>query len=296
MNKIIKTTVSLFSALAVLTACSTDNSGKTLITGNVPEDQIPMALNLPYPKDEDKDLKNIKAASPVKSFQGIDGETLSVESAYDIVEPGADTSSYIFLYDFAYIQYAAPIYDSDSSETEKAIPYMYLDSSDSVNEFKEYLNSHSTNYKIKRGDKLNNGLVCTDAVSRFDVSGENAELVDTIASFSGEITLTGTVCRYQDEILGEESLCFFPDSKNGNVISGYDVVTDSKNVELGSKYPIFERFVLDNAPDVLEKYASIIGDSEYVNVSVTLKDICLSHWGSKTNLGSSAAVVDMKAV
>lgn len=284
MKKIIKASLSLFSVAALLTACSGGNETNNPIIGKVTDGEIPSEPNL------------VHYSMPVKTIMGLKGEELPIEAATTVVYPDPEThSNYAFVYDHSYFTYNTPIFDRDSRDSEY-IFLINLDSSESADKYIEYLKSKSEIYTVKKGDKLKNGLICTDARTGFYYNNDgNISLLSTEACFSGELTLTGTISCFQ----GEEpenskgDLFFYPDKDNGKVLSRYEDCVP-ENVESDSKQMIYESFHLGNVSEMSEELASLVKDNECTNVQVTLKNIHLSN--SSTGFGSSAVAVDMKVI
>ncbi|MBD5104815.1 MAG: hypothetical protein HDT47_08140 [Ruminococcaceae bacterium] len=294
MKNIIKASLSLFSVIALLTACS-GNSDTNPVIGTVAENEIPSEPVL-FKPEISANLENVKSNAPVKSFMGINGEELSVSFAVNVIEPNPERqSNYAFIYDHAYITYNTPWYERDSLNSEK-----YLDSSDWVEKYNEYLQNKSNYYIVKRGDKLKNGLICTDAETTYYYNHDgHISLLNTEVCLSGELTLTGTVYSLQDEetvvITGKGDLTFWPDADNGIIPNSYEMFLSEK-VDIDSTPVIYESFYLGNISDLSEEYASLINENEYTDIQVTLKDIHLRFANDGTIRGSSAKVVDMKVI
>ena len=297
MNRIIKASLSIFSAAVLITACSSGNVTNP-IAGSAGENETPSEPKLFHAAVSDN-LADIKAGSPVKSFTGACGEELSVDSAVNVIPPDYETSSnYAYLYDYAYLTYNTSIYERDSLDPEKSIFFIKLDSSELTEKYNEYLNNKSNVYTVKRGDKLQNGLICTDAKTGFYCNNDGAvSLLTTEACFSGELTLTGTLRCLQEEdpIAGKGALAFIPDADNGNIPARYEMSLPEK-AEIDSTQLIYESFQLGNISELPEEYALLIKDNEYTDVQITIKDIHLSLASNKTDFGSSAVIVDMKAI
>lgn len=285
-------TASLLSAIVLFSACS--NSGETNpIVGVISEDKIPSEPKLIHAAITEN-LNNAKTEAPVKSFTGIGGESLSVESAVNVIEPDPEThSNYVFVYDNSYLSYNTPVYEIESEGLG-----VTLDTDETTKKYNEYLNSKKKVYTVKRGDKLENGLICTDANTSYYYNNDGSvSLLDTQACFSGELTLTGTVRCTQDDdpIVGKGDLTFYPDAGNGNIISRYETSLP-ESVDINSSGILYEKFRFGNISDLDEEYASMIGDNECINVRVTLKDIHISLSNGQTDLGSFAVVADMKVI
>lgn len=285
-------TASLLSAIVLFSACSHSSEANPIV-GVISEDKIPAEPKLVHAAITES-LDNVKTGAPVKSFTGIDGETLSVESAVNVIEPDPETqSNYVFVYDNSYLSYNTPVYEIESEGLG-----VTLDTDETTKKYNEYLNSKKKVYTVKRGDKLENGLICTDANTSYYYNDDGSvSLLDTQACFSGELTLTGTVRCTQDDdpIVGKGDLTFYPDAGNGNIISRYETNLP-ESVDINSSGILYEKFRFGNISDLAEEYASMIGDNECINVQVTLKDIHISLSNGQTDLGSFAVVADMKVI
>lgn len=220
MKKVIKTSLSLLSAVTLLTACSNNNliePPTNPITGTVPENEIPIpsGLSLNY-SDKSDNLEEMKAACGYISFMGEDGKGIENDDVYNIRELSGDTSrertiTYGLEYDFAYFTYTPSLYNGDPTDDTEV--------SQNKKAYNEYLLSQAYIYRVKRGDKLENGLICTDARTLYFTS-ENGSInfIGTDACFSGELTLTGTLFyTEEDPYYGNGSITFIADSKNGNI-------------------------------------------------------------------------------
>ncbi|MDE6725847.1 MAG: hypothetical protein K2J79_09610, partial [Ruminiclostridium sp.] len=124
MKKIIKTSLSLLSAVTLLTACSSDNFvyPSNPITGTVPESEIPTpsGLTMDY-SDKASNLEEMKAACGDISFRGEDGKFIEPDDVYNIRELSGDTSpertiTYGLEYDFAYFTYTPSLYNGDPTD------------------------------------------------------------------------------------------------------------------------------------------------------------------------------------
>lgn len=292
MKKMIKTSLSLLSAVTMLTACSSDSFvyPSNPIIGTVPESEIPIpsGLTMDY-SDKSDDLEEMKAACGYISFMGEDGKGIENDDVYNIRELSGDTSPertiiYGLEYDFAYFTYTPSLYNGDPTDDTEV--------SQNKKAYNEYLLSQAYIYRVKRGDKLENGLICTDARTLYFTS-ENGSInfIGTDACFSGELTLTGTLhYSEEDPYYGNGSITFTADSKNGNIPCVY-----RENF-----FPVTRclspSFYLGNISDLPENLASLINGSEYTNVEITIKDINLSHYNNKTDYGSTAVIVDLKVI
>ncbi len=290
MKKVIKTSLSLLSVVALITACSNEKSMNLVnpIVGTVAENEIPSEPDMLH-SDKSEYYDDMKSECKYKKFMGADGNTLSVNEAVNVLNLNSEssTNNYAMEYDFAYFTYTPSMYEGD------LVFDIPVDSAEYEEKYNEYLLSKAYVFKVKKGDKLQNGLICTDAVTYyFDSPKDNESIfISTDACFSGELTLTGTI-RYlkEDPIVGKGALQFFPDSSCGKIPCVYEEnffpARQYSNPWLG----------LGNISDLPDNLASLIKDNEYTNVEVTIKDLHLSYANNKTNYGSSAVIVDMKTI
>lgn len=257
MKNIIKASLSLFSIIALLIACSGWSATNPII-GTVTENEIPSEPKMSH-AEISEDLEKAKSELTVKNITGLNGEKLSVDSAVNIVDD-------LIVYDHSYFVY-------NSSDI----------------------------FTVKKGDKLENGLICTDAETVFSITSVEPSIYCSDSCFSGELTLTGTIHCFQndddDPFFSKGDMLFIPDADNKNVPARYDYAFSNENAEIDDEYlNSNKRLRLGNISDLPSEYASLISDKEYTNTQVTIKDIHLSFSNYKTDLGSSAVVVDMKVI
>ncbi|MBD5115043.1 MAG: hypothetical protein HDT46_07535 [Ruminococcaceae bacterium] len=293
-----KTALIIISAL-LLTACSGETkSGGYPIVGTVAKEEIPSEPKLNHsPVSEISEIPNLY------DFVGAAGELLTVGSAVNIY---SNTDSYpdynyILEYDHSYFTYVVPNYQRNSLENNDY--YYSIDTPEALDEYNLYLKNKSVIYTVRSGDKLENGLICTDAQTAYLYHDNTEQAVPNLhyseAAFSGELTLTGTIHCEQEESpipdTGKGLLTFIADSDNGKVPDEYRPGIIYKASQ-GGKASYYEMFQLGNISDLTEEQASMIGNNEYTDVLITIKNIHLFYGNFGYTPSQIADIVDIKLI
>lgn len=287
----------IISAL-ILTACSGEaERGGYPIVGTVAEEEIPSE-----PKLKHSPVSEISEIPDIPAFAGAAGELLTEGSAVNIYSNTDSYPDYYYIleYDHSYFTYVVPIYQRNSLENND---HLYsIDTPEALDEYNLYLKNKSVIYTVRAGDKLENGLICTDAQTAYIYHDNTEQAVPYLhyseAAFSGELTLTGTIhCEQEESPIpdkGKGFLTFIADSDNGNVPDEYRRII--YKVLHGGKASYYEMFQLGNISDLTEEQARLIGNNEYTDVQITIKNIHLfygnfGYWPSKI-----ADIVDIKLI
>lgn len=261
-----------------LTACSTSSASKSNlsdISSDVSDhasEKSSLSADFLSPENSE-DPTNSKISSepdlfPLENITMPDG---SVVSKYEGKYAGPD---YLY-FDYSFIRYAQPIC------------YSTFDDPDLVdwetNRFKTEPNKPIENpnyFKVKAGDKLQNGLTVRSA--KYSVY-ENGAVSISLIEFDGELTLTGILyCYPEDTPLNSSSgdLSFFADPREYNylpvsIVSDYSEVTEPWLDEKNKIAWISDKvsFDLGNIDDISVDLSEIITLGGYAKVKITLKDI-----------------------
>lgn len=299
--------LSALLAAVLLTACSAETERIVFpIIGTAAEEEIPSEPKLHQGSStSDENSEDSAKEIPITMFTGAAGESLRVSSAKSVIvsqcepNPGED---FILNYDHAYFTYATPFYQRDfySGSRSRKKPF-FLDTPELTDKYNFYLKNKSVTYTVTRGDILENGLICTDArtcyIYRTNGYNPNPEISFSEAAFSGELTLTGTICCEQEDgpFTEKGSLYFIADSDNGNIPDQYDMYV-TYNAEQGDGLFFYEGFRLCNISELPEEQAKLIENSEYTDVKVTVKNIRLYCENNGTTFSKSADLTDMKLI
>ncbi len=303
-KKIILALTAFMTAALFSSACTSGNNETGYpIIGSVREDKIPSEPNL-YDETVSINEKSeeLKASIPIFWFTGAAGELLSVESAinvWNIFSPPLNPDkSFGLQFDHAYFTYTKPFYQRDIFTAESLYDQnLSLDTPEMLDKYNLYLKNKAVTYTVNRGDKLENGLICTGALTLYIYSEDKTPMISySKAVFSGELTLTGTVrCLTEDAPYYEKgSVIFTADSDNGKVPCEYNPVT--YKVELGTTPFFNERFSLGNVSDLPLHKAELIKNNEYTDVEVTIKNIRLYHGNNGIPSSSTAEITDIKVI
>lgn len=304
-KKIILALTAFMTAALFSSACTSGNNETGYpIIGSLPEEEIPSEPNL---YDEtvpiNEKAEELKASIPIFWFTGAAGELLSVESAvnvWNICCPPLDPDKNFGLqYDHAYFTYTEPFYQRDIFAAENSLNNwsLSLDTPEMLDKYNLYLKNKAVTYTVNRGDKLENGLICTGALTLYIYNEDKTSTISySKAVFSGELTLTGTVrCLTEDVPYYEKgAVIFTADSDNGKVPCEYNQVT--YKVELGTTPFFNERFFLGNVSDLSPQQAELIQKNEYTDVEVTIKNIRLYHGNNGIPSSSTAEITDIKVI
>ncbi len=301
-KKNIKLISTLLTAAVFLTACSdTANQYADPIIGTVPQGDIPSEPKLIQdrsPKNENREeLMNIIS---LENFTGAAGETLTAETAVNITTDDTAPQNYLLEYDHAYFTYAEPIYDRERSGGDNGT--FDINTPELLDKYNLYLKNKSAIYTVKAGDKLENGLICTDAVTSYvyvnDAEKAAPRLHHSEAAFSGELTLSGTIHYEENESppsFEKGLLTFTADSANGKVPAEY-------RPEMLHEYSLNETglygefFRLGNISALTEEQAKVIANNEFTDVQITIKNIHLFYGDYGYTPLQTAEITDIKVL
>ncbi len=304
MTKKVKAISALMLSVLLFTACSKETNTGYPIIGTAAEEDIPAepkTINH-LTADENADIPSIPP------FVGTAGELLTQEAAISISPDANSYYSYNLEYDHAYFTYVVPLYDRKASEGKSE--YYNIDTQEALDEYNLYLKNKAVIYTVNAGDKLENGLICTDASTIYvfdnDQDRDSPALLCTEAAFSGELTLTGTIyCKQTESPIpddGKGYLTFTADSDNGKVFDAYN--PDSyyprgrsyKITSTGETMPYGETFRLGHISDLSDEMAKLIENNEYTDVRITIKNIHLFYGDYGYTPSTVAEIVNIELI
>lgn len=269
------------TALVLAFALTGCNIGKTATDAeNTAENAIHAGTTI------NEQLDELKSEYEIKQFTAPDGAPLNVSDA-------TNGNENWLTFDCAYISYVIPFYEL-GMENDNLIS---LNTTEQKSKYNDYAEQKSDLIKVKAGDILEYGLVVTHAETAFIIEENQGYVSSTIAELSGEITLKGTIYCFQDEndpmgiIQGD--LFFYPCSENALTPTAYSAVVkplSDINSDEATGVPNAERFFLGNISDLDESATNVLGESEFTDVEVTLKDIILA-CNENGSTGISSAIV-----
>ena len=199
-----------------------------------------------------------------------------------------------YKYDHSYIRYAKPIFHNTFDEPD-------LINWDTL-EFKTNYVAPIENldyFKVKAGDKLQNGLTVKSAEIRVHEIGM---IENTKIELSGELTLDGYLYRApeDDYMVTADDLRFFPDPTKYDSIpkcpssaseSVYEwVYMDAEFAMVGD----LTEFCVGNLNDISVDLSCIIRRGEFVKAKIKIKDVILYYHNAGGGLILSATLVSVE--
>ncbi|MBD5104875.1 MAG: hypothetical protein HDT47_08455 [Ruminococcaceae bacterium] len=218
--------------------------------------------------------EEILGAYPADEINLPDGSTVSKTEA---VGTDHDTQTPVLQFDFAFLRYSMPIFkstfdDPDCYDLEAGKPTEKIDTETEKPDY----------FKVKKGDKLDNGLTVISAESKTAWWDKEDKFYENRVSFEGEITVEGYFVydysiRFYPDTSGGVSLpvvyCVMGDDPDWHVFSDISeaILTDSEDYFIG-----YDATLPDELIDLLE-------DRDVLRVKVTLKNISLNVCQSNFN-------------
>lgn len=298
MKKLIAVII-IFLMATNLTACSTPFESKSNFSDISSDASDHVSGKSSSPTDfsspeNSEDPTNSKISSELDYFplENITMPDGSVVSKYEGKYGGSDYLDF----DYSFIRYAQPIYCSTFDDPD-LVDW-------ETNRFKTEPNTPIENpnyFKVKAGDKLQNGLTVRSA--KYRVYKNGAVSISSI-EFDGELTLSGILYCYPEDTplntsLGD--LSFFADPREYNylpvsIVSDYYEITEAWLDEKNKIAWISEKvsFDLGNIYDIPVDLSEIITLGGYAKVKITLKDI-EKGW-SDNGAWSRAAIVSVDPI
>lgn len=227
--------------------------------------------------------EEILGAYPADEINLPDGSTVSKTEA---VGTDHDTELPVLQFDFAFLRYSMPISkstfdDPDCYDFEAGKPTEKIDTETEKPDY----------FKVKKGDKLDNGLTVISAESKTAWWDKEDKFYENRVSFEGEITVEGYFVHdfsigFYPDTAGGVSLptvyCVMGDDPDWHVFSDISeaILTDSEDYFVG-----YDATLPDELTDLLE-------EREVIRGKVTLKNISL--YVCQSNFSNRAEIVDFE--
>lgn len=227
--------------------------------------------------------EEILGAYPADEIKLPDGSTVSKTEA---VGTDRDTELPVLQFDFAFLRYSMPIFkstfdDPDCYDFEAGKPTEKIDTETEKPDY----------FKVKKGDKLDNGLTVISAESKTAWWDKEDKFYENRVTLEGEITVEGY-------FVNGYSIGFYPDTSGGvslptvYCVKGDDpdwhvfsdiseaILTDSKGYFVG-----YDATLPDELTDLLEEREVIRGKATLKNIS-----LCVI----QSNFSNRAEIVDFE--
>ncbi|MCH5321618.1 MAG: hypothetical protein J1E36_07620, partial [Eubacterium sp.] len=211
-------------------------------------------------------------AFALDSFTAPDGSTFNKSEAV-YAAASEDGSTYAIGFDFSYMRYAEPLFDS-TFDNPNLIDWDTLEFNTDIG----FLVENTNYFKVKAGDTLENGLTVESAQYWINSAGEmfSSEIV-----LSGELALEGILyCvaenpEYVDE---QGDLMFFADSTKSSFVPMPNSSVDftEKWTDTSDNFAaVFDgkRIHFGNINDVSVDLSDTFRNSSYVEAKITMKGV-----------------------
>ncbi len=215
MTKLHKTaTAFLLTAALLLSGCAEQGNSpaqepeSTSSDSNFSNSADNSGYSITEDSENSSDTQSFKDSLLFDSFVAPDGSIVYSSEAVDAEYDPKDNTVSLAGFDFTLIRYASPVFRSTIEEPD------LVDWEKGLDEFidKYAVDLEDTVYfKIKPGDKLDNGLTVKSAKYWVDPRGSACA---TDVEFDGDLTLTGILCctkANEDRGIPSGNLSFYPD-------------------------------------------------------------------------------------
>ncbi len=281
--------VSLLSAL-LLSACDTTDENRSDInnssdmntssvesssSSSAPDNSSSTSESSSETESSSADESSSPAENPPEepdenSFKAPNGEVLNITDG-ELVEDG------MYKFEHSYIRYTKPIFyntvdDPDIINWDTMHFSVDFDWSQEADGF----------FKVKAGDKLENGLTVKSA----DIYLYHGGFSQSHIEFEGELTLEGIVYRVPEDVYGsyQDEIIFFVDpAKSTNFpapIGAFDVVGNwwidekSKLAFLGD----YAEIRLGNYKEMADDFSGVVERGEFARLKIKIKDLKYKYW------------------
>ncbi len=250
--------------------------------------------------ESEPDLQTLIKEFPVENITLPDGSTVSkyeAANAHKIKYESIDHSERTLEFDFTFIRYAKPIFRNTFDEPDMID--WEMDTEDFMQNPNNFYEIKDQNYfKVKPGDKLENGLVVKSA--KYWVDEYGIGVISSI-TFDGYLTLTG-ILYCNDGGIDDGELEFYGDPTQFSipiivpraVEPDATFVLTNKKAEFALVFDDID-FCLGNINNIDLDISSVIDRGKYQKVKVTLNNIT-SHYIEGPNRSLRAELVSVEPI
>lgn len=286
MKKFTSVLISL-AVIMSLTACSNSQNVSDNSTTNSIESSANNSSENNSPENSENSESSQNSSAPavspktqalidafsLENIPAPDGGTLDKSEAVYAQANNDGSTTYAVGFDFSYIRFAKPLYDN-TLKNPGLVNWDTLEFNtdiESTVEDPEY-------FKVKAGDKLDNGLTVTSANYWVDLTGQ---ILSSEIIFDGEITLEGVLYCYPettDYIDSKGDLTFFADSVKSEYVPvppmlySFTEEWADPNEKFGAVYD-GKKISFGNISEVPIDLSDLFKDSSYAEVKVTMKNV-----------------------